>query len=272
METQGGEWYLAHLSRRPTAKGRTILGRETSLQVVEWTPEGWPRLSGGGRSPAQSVAAPRLAPHAWDAEPARDGFNEPTLASRYQSLRIPLDSSLMSLTERPGYLRLKGAESIVSNFRQALVARGIADFRVRAATCVEFEPQSFQQIAGLAAFYSTDSFLYLYVTRAAHASKCLGVMNCERGVLSFPVEKEIPVEGWKNVFLGFELDYERLRFLYSRDGTSWARIGWEMDASILSDEHAVPCGFTGAFIALCCQDLSGQSLPADFDFLEYVEL
>jgi xylan 1,4-beta-xylosidase len=45
-----------------------------------------------------------------------------------------------------------------------------------------------------------------------------------------------------------------------------------MDASILSDEHAVPCGFTGAFVALCCQDLSGRSRPADFDFLEYVEL
>ena len=96
-------------------------------------------------------------------------------------------------------------------------------------------------------------------------------MRCERGALSFPVEKEVPVEGWENVFLGFDLDYERLSFRYSRDGTDWTRIGWEMDASILSDEHAVPCGFTGAFVALCCQDLSGSGLHADFDFLEYVE-
>jgi xylan 1,4-beta-xylosidase len=296
VETQAGEWYIAHLSRRPRARGRTILGRETSLQSVEWTADGWLRLNGGGRSPAETVKAPKLpasrgavvperdpdrvrgaAPgrvpaHAPAHDHARDDFNEPALGSCYQSLRIPLDSSLMSLTERPGYLRLKGAESIVSNFRQALVARRIADFRIRAATCVEFEPQSFQQVAGLAAFYSTDSFLYLYLTKAEHASKCLGVMKCERGTVSFPVEKEIPVEGWKKVHLGLELDHERLRFQYSPDGTTWAQIGWEMDASILSDEHAVPCGFTGAFVALCCQDLSGTSRPADFDFLDYVEL
>ena len=272
VETQGGEWYLAHLARRPRVRGRSLLGRETALQRVEWTAEGWPCLAGGGHSPLETVPGPRLPPKEWEPVPARDDFNEPRLRSCYQSLRVPLDSSLMSLTERPGYLRLKGAESILSHFRQSLVARRITDFHARVATCLEFEPDSFQNLAGLAAFYSTDSFLYLYVTRAPHASKCLGMMKCERGSLSFPVEKELPLDGWKRIFLGFELDNERLRFLYSRDGVTWSRVGWEMDASILSDEHAVPCGFTGAFVALCCQDLSGSGRHADFDFLEYVEL
>jgi len=178
----------------------------------------------------------------------------------------------MSLTERPGFLRLKGAESIFSTFRQALVGRRIASFRVRAATCVEFQPRSFQEAAGLAAFYSTESFFYLFITRADHAARCLGLMRCELGNVSFPVEKEIPVETWDRVHLKFELDHEKLQFSYSADGATWANVGWEMDASILSDEHATPCGFTGAFAALCCQDLSGRGNHADFDFLEYVEL
>jgi xylan 1,4-beta-xylosidase len=126
-------------------------------------------------------------------------------------------------------------------------------------------------MAGLAAFYSTESFYYLYISRAAHATKSLGLMRCERGSISYPVEKEYPLEGWKRVYLGFDLDHERLRFRYSPDGSAWTPIGWEMDSSILSDEHAVPCGFTGAFVALCCQDLTGSGLYADFDFLEYVE-
>jgi xylan 1,4-beta-xylosidase len=67
------------------------------------------------------------------------------------------------------------------------------------------------------------------------------------------------------------MDHERLGFRYSPDGDIWSRIGWEMDSSILSDEHATPCGFTGAFVALCCQDLTGSGLHADFDFLEYRE-
>jgi xylan 1,4-beta-xylosidase len=216
-------------------------------------------------------SGPDLPPAAWPEEPVRDDFAGPLLRSCYQSLRIPLDDSLMSLTERPGFLRLKGGESILSNFRQALLGRRIAAFTVAATTCVEFEPSSFQHIAGIAAFYSTDSFCYLYISRAAHSSKCLGIMRCERGVLSYPVEKEHPVEGWDRVFLGFDMDHERLSFRYSPDGTTWRGIGAEMDASILSDEHAVPCGFTGAFVALCCQDLSGAGHHADFDFLEYRE-
>jgi xylan 1,4-beta-xylosidase len=67
------------------------------------------------------------------------------------------------------------------------------------------------------------------------------------------------------------MDHERLSFRYSPDGIRWTRIGWEMDSSILSDEHANPCGFTGAFVVLCCQDLTGAGQNADFDFLEYTE-
>ena len=271
VETQTGHWILAYLCRRPQVKGRSVLGRETCLQWVEWPTDGWPRLKGGGRSPSVDFLPPDLPARSWEQEPARDDFDAPVLRSCYQSLRIPLDETLMSLAERPGWLRLKGRESILSHFRQALVARRIAAFTVSASTCVEFEPSSFQQLAGIAAFYSTDSFIYLSVSRAAHASKCLQLMRCERGALSFLLEKEIPVEGWKRVFLGFDMDHERLSFRYSRDGNAWTRIGWEIDSSILSDEHAIPCGFTGAFVALCCQDLTGAGLHADFDYLELEE-
>jgi xylan 1,4-beta-xylosidase len=271
VEAQDGSWIMAYLARRPRVRGRTVLGRETCLQAVEWTADGWPRLKQGGRSPSREFQGPDLPCAEWEGEPQRDEFQSPVLRSCYQSLRIPLDESLMSLTERPGFLRLKGRESILSDFRQALVARRIDAFKVSASTCVEFEPSSFQQLAGLAAFYSTESFYYLYISRAHHASKCLGLMKCERGVVTYPVEKEFPVEGWKRVFLGFDLDHERLGFRFSPDGKTWSRIGWEMDSSILSDEHASPCGFTGAFVALCCQDLTGSGHHADFDFLEYRE-
>jgi xylan 1,4-beta-xylosidase len=29
--------------------------------------------------------------------------------------------------------------------------------------------------------------------------------------------------------------------------------------------------FTGAFVGMCCQDLLGHRLPADFDYFEYRE-
>ncbi|HWT27024.1 MAG TPA: hypothetical protein VN131_03725 [Mobilitalea sp.] len=52
-------------------------------------------------------------------------------------------------------------------------------------------------------------------------------------------------------------------------------MGQDLDATVLSDDYYAPTGhilFTGAFIGICCQDLSGQGAYADFDYLEYKEL
>jgi xylan 1,4-beta-xylosidase len=65
---------------------------------------------------------------------------------------------------------------------------------------------------------------------------------------------------------------DRIAFYYSKNGTDWIAAGWEQDASILSDEHAVPCGFTGNFVGIACQDLTGRRKHADFDWFEYLEV
>ena len=42
---------------------------------------------------------------------------------------------------------------------------------------------------------------------------------------------------------------------------------------MLSDEATAPGlpNFTGAFVGMACQDLSGAALAADFDYFEYRE-
>ncbi len=266
-----GRWSLAHLCRRPLGNGRSILGRETALQDIEWV-EGWPRLAAGGRTPADTFTAPDLPPHPWPALPARDDFDAPELGPHWQSPRAPIDADMASLAARPGFLRLYGRESIVSRFEQSLVARRQQALRIEASTCVEFSPGDFQQMAGLVAFYSTDSFYYLFLSRAEHSARCLGLMRCERGQVSWPVEKEYPLDDCARVYLKLVIEHDRIRFAYSRDGQLWSAVGWEQDASILSDEHALPCGFTGNFVGIACQDLSGRRMHADFDWFEYREL
>ncbi|MNE25920.1 Beta-xylosidase [compost metagenome] len=72
---------------------------------------------------------------------------------------------------------------------------------------------------------------------------------------------------------------EVFQYYYSRDGVNWLPIGGEMDATKLSDENAelikdgvaLDQGFTGAFIGMCVQDLSGRRLHADFDYFTYGE-
>jgi len=46
-----------------------------------------------------------------------------------------------------------------------------------------------------------------------------------------------------------------------------------LNHSLISDEAGRGAGasFTGAFVGMCCQDLSGQNCPADFDYFQYTE-
>ena len=139
VETQTGEWYLAHLASRPVGTGenrRCMLGRETNLQRVEWSADGWLRLAGGGVVPALEVPSPKDLPVAAPKpRKDRDDFDSPKLDVNWSSLRVPVDESWLSLSERPGWLRLRGRESLQSMFYQSLVARRLQDFNERTTIC-----------------------------------------------------------------------------------------------------------------------------------------
>jgi len=281
VETQTGEWYFAYLCGRPLRPSqRCVLGRETALQPVEWTEDGWLRLAGGGHSPKTIVPAPDLPDHPFPPEPETDHFDGDRLSIHFQTLREPLDESWASLSARPGYLRLTGRESLSSKHRQSLVARRQQAFVAEAETAVEFEPDTFQQLAGLIYYYNTRNYHYLYISRDEQLGKCLNIMSSDRGLYDEPLEQPVSVEGWDRVHLKASLDHDRLQFRYSRDGREWTPIGPALDASIVSDENVeaklegrlIDQGFTGAFLGICAQDLSGRGKHADFDYFSYREL
>ena len=272
VDTAAGDWYFAHLGRRPVVKGRSVLGRETSIQRIAWDADGWPRLAHGGVLPAVEVTDPGLPSVVFPTAPARDDFDQPGLGVEWMSLRLPLDEAHASLAERPGFLRLKGHESPTSKHDQVVVARRQRAFHVVASTCVEFAPETYQQLAGLMAFYSTDNFYYAFLTKTEHADLALGLMASDKGSVYYPVEKEIDVSHLERVYLRVEIDGAKLRFYRSEDGEEWFPLWDELDASVLSDEYAVPIGFTGNFVGMACQDMTGSGHPADFDWFEYREL
>ena len=272
VETQNGEWYIVHLTSRPLpGKRRTVLGRETSIQKMVWTEDKWLRLEAGGNKPLVQVPAPALPEHPWAEEPVRDDFDKPELNINFQTMRVPLGEESLSLTERKGYLRLKGGESLSSKFNQSLVARRQQSFCYTATTCVEFEPDTFQQMAGLICLHDTENFCYLRISWDEELGKCLGIITAQNASFDEPLDRDYSIKGWKRCYLRVEVDYERLQFFFSPDGEAWEKIGPVLDASTLSNEFCREGKFTGAFVGLCCQDLSGRCQHADFDFFEYLE-
>lgn len=270
VETPSGEWYLAHLCSRPCMPARRcVLGRETAIQKVRWSDDGWLRLWAGGTLPRTEVPAPAGLPaHPWPAEAARDDFDSPALGPQWAGLRVPADESWLSLGERPGYLRLRGRESQHSLFEQSLVAKRLQAFRCTAETCVEFDPRHFTQAAGLVCWYDTRTHYYLRVTHDETQGKVLGVVLTDDGVYDDLAESQLAVGDWPRCHLRAEIDYERLQFFASPDGARWLSVGPVLDAGKLSDDYGQGLHFTGAFVGLCAQDLGGTRAIADFDYFE----
>ena len=275
VETQAGETYMVFLCGRPLRnRGRCTLGRETAIQRMTWSPDGWLRTADGQGIPSVEVQAPALPPHVFPASPARENFDGPDLPIDFQWLRSPWPDELFSLAARPGHLRLFGRETIGSFFRQSLVARRLQAHCCSATTAMEFEPEHFQQSAGLVCYYNSAKFHYLYATHDAKLGKHLRVMSClPDQVQSDVFTPPIPIPAGKPLELRAEIDFERLYFAYRVGGGNWQWLPQLFDASILSDEATAPGApnFTGAFLGMACQDISGSGRPADFDYFEYRE-
>ncbi|MFV3129019.1 glycoside hydrolase family 43 protein [Niveispirillum sp. KHB5.9] len=274
VDTPDGETYAVYLCGRPLPnRGRCVLGRETAIQRMVWGEDGWLRTVDGQGLPSLSTPSPGLPPHTFPNTPMRADFDGPDLPIDFQWLRTPYPAEIFSLIDRPGWLRLHGRETIGSQFRQALVARRQQAFCYSAATRMDFEPRHFQQMAGLVCYYGGTKFHYLHVSRDDTHGRHLRVMSAlpdspQADAFTDP----IPLPPGP-VYLRAEIDFERLRFAYSLDGTGWTWMPQTFDASILSDEATSPGApnFTGAFIGMACQDMSGTGLPADFDWFDYRE-
>lgn len=272
VEGKDGTWYLAHLCGRPVgAHRRCILGRETSLQEVVWK-DGWLRMADGTNKPALTLEIPEAKGGNRDCS-FREEFDKENWSIHFQSLRAPLGDRA-SLQARPGWLRLYGAESPNSKYRQSMLARRQQSFWCEVNTKLEFEPAHFQQMAGLIYYYNTLCYYYLYATRDEMLGKVLSVIACDLGAGTHVIGAGVQIPEGQPVYLRLNTQMETAQFSYSADGRHYHDIGPKLDATILSDDYYEETGhgmFTGAFVGICCQDLAGTRQYADFDYFYYDE-
>jgi len=287
VETQDGSWYLAHLTSRPLELGRRPfhdlvengccpLGRETAIEKIEWR-DGWPYVV-GGKQGSLEVDAPNLpeckVQPTW---PGRDDFDEKEFNINYEFLRKPLSKEQYSFVERPGFLRLYGYESLASVHTQSLVARRWQSFDFDAATCVEFNPTTFQQLAGLTCIYNHDNFTFICVTFDEEKGRCIDIYGRKIRKYYAPLEGDVikVPDDCKQVFFKVEVRHDYYWYLYSFDGKNFTKIPYKFKSGDLSDDAIHRNGgqafFTGAFVGITCFDMQGTHQYADFDYFEYLE-
>lgn len=293
VATPEGQWYLAHLVGRPySPRGACVLGRETAIQLVTWETGGWPRIADG--IPADVVPAPAgSAPDALadghtpdgsdghvrrDATVDHDDFDALTLGPDWSTLRRPATADWVDLSARPSHLRIYGGQSPVGRQRPSMVARRVTSRRCSLETTMQFRAASYRQLAGVTAYYNTRNWHYAYLTADDDGRPVLEVLTCDTGRPTPYPACRTPLDGVDRIGLRVTFDEEVVRFAYTTfDSAGWRELPVELDATILSDEHAAHIvdgepeawGFTGAFVGLWVQDLGADGGYADFDSATY---
>ncbi|MFJ9554278.1 family 43 glycosylhydrolase [Nocardiopsis sp. NPDC101807] len=285
VDTPGGETYLAYLVARPLGRrGPCVLGRETALAPVTWTPQGWPRVPGGRPEPRiPAPVVPGAAGAGGGGDPAPDVHGEGTdhfdgavLGPHWSTLRRPATRDWVTTAARRSHLRVRGGRSPQSLVDTSLVARRVSSPHCSFETTVEYRPSDTRHLAGLTAYYNTRNWFFAYRSTDDAGRQVLGVAACDRGRVTLEGTEVLAPGTGGRTRLGVDVDGPRLRF--RRDvGGGWDPLGPWLDATVLSDEHAEEIedgglrtmGFTGAFVGLWVWDLGGQGLHADFDEATY---
>ena len=123
IDLPNGETYLVHLCARPFVPELCCtLGRETAIQKMVWTKDGWLRMADGSNFAKTEVEEPKLAEVLMSGIPDFDDFDTEELGLQYYAPRI-MPGSFIDLKARPGYLRMRGQESRTSLNRVSILAR-----------------------------------------------------------------------------------------------------------------------------------------------------
>ncbi len=272
LQKQGhGHWDTRH-----GVRGWSTLGRETSIQKVEWDSEGWPRIV-GGHAGQVDVEQPKDAPHIADSEEfensgyQHDTFTSPQLGKDWNTLRVPFSEKMGRVGD--GKLVLRGQGSLANLFNLSLVARRWQSQNFDAEVSLEFDPTNYMQMAGLTNYYNDFSWSWIFVTFNEKTGKqeLQVAVNNRNGYSAPAASVELP-EGVHSVRLRTRVRTQNYAYDYSFDnGSTWNTLVEGLDAAQFSDEYiAASYGgfFTGGFVGLACCDVSGFYQEATFtDFL-----
>lgn len=284
VQDTNGDWWVFYLVGRPNRKGviptdrvlteeelkqygaYTTVGRETALDPVRWTEDGW-FLINEGKGPSLEQKCPNLPaveyPH-WE----KDDFDCEKLNLNWEFVRTP-DRGSYSLTERPGWFRIWTRDGQLNEIRaKNTLLRREEELSYTASTKLEFSPEKDGEQAGLTCYYSTATYARFSLCHEG-GRKLQLVINRNHGE-----ELMAEVNDVKEGPIYLKVVVERLTrsFYYSYDGEQWTEAGVLQECIYLCDEGVPddPKRHTGTLVGIYANNGGcGSRIPADFDFFQY---
>lgn len=255
-------WIVFHGYRNISDKVHHILGRETCIAPVNWPKKGWPVVNGNGTADV-NMTCPTLPLQPFPKKPSKINFDENQLDLDWNLIQIPNDNNY-TLTDRPGYLRLKGAaETISTNETSTFTGRRLQNFYFTATTRLEFDPTNENEEAGLVLLNNGSHFDIMIQKKAG---KRILVVKLQFGRTVYtskeymlePGPVDLQVKGNKTTFT----------FAFRQGNDEFTDVE-TVDAKFLATETVG--FFTGVYVGLYATGNGKQSESnADYDWFNYV--
>ena len=289
IEDTNGDWWCFYLCARPNRGRYSTIGRETALEPVTWTQDGWFVIN-GGKGPSLTNTAPDLPEQVYERR-LRDDFDGERPGPEWLFVRRP-DPGSFSLTERPGYFRIWTRDGHISEIRSKnTLLRREQEPVYEAETRVEFYPDRDGEQAGLICFYSNVSYIRLAVCHEG-GRKLQLVINRNNGeelIGEVPLPECTPEgtyagdertmrigcpinDGRRSVWMKVRTQYLTRTFYYSLNGRDWTEVGRIEDCIFLCDEGIPndPKRHTGTLVGIYADNGGcGTRKAADFDYFAY---
>jgi xylan 1,4-beta-xylosidase len=267
VQASDGSWWCCYLCGRPNEGNFTTVGRETAIDPVEWTSDGWFKIN-GGKGPSLENESPLLKQLAYETHD-NDSFDSPELSKEWEFVRNP-DYGTFSLTERPGFCRIWTRDGTLSERRakNTLVKRE-RELSFEVETSLDFHPTKDGEQAGLVSYYSTSTYIRWSVCFEG-SRKLQLVKNDGEGEKVVAQVDSIPDS---RVFLKEEVSKQTRTFFYSFDGGDWKKAGEISPCHFLADEGRPGSGekrHTGTLTGIYANNGGcGSRIPADFDYVNF---
>ena len=280
--TQNGEWYMVYLCGRMIGDGYSMLGRETALDPVSWTADGWPVVN-GLKGPSVLQKKPDLPE--WlpkeTASVSEDGIRsvaadaEQTMTAaagwdkKWMTPRVPEPEGILFL---PSGIRIKGSRFPLKDVaaRNILLQRQTS-FCFRAETGLFIPKLADGQEAGLTCYYDENTWVCLALCKADAYYIQVKEHIGEKDILHEKYMLSDDCAG-KKITLKVKTEYLRRLFTFCVEGQEETAAAELPDVFYLCDE-GIRMGkrFTGAMTGIYA--VAGeQKLYADFSHFIYQDI
>lgn len=266
VQTQKGDWWMVYLCGRPNQGSYTTVGRETALDPVRWTADGW-FIVNEGKGPSTVQAVPDLEEHLFERK-TYDDFDEEKLGLEWEFVRNP-DNSAWSLAERKGHMRLwtRDGQLFERRAKNTLLRRE-QELSYTASTKLEFEPSKDGEQAGLTCYYSTATYVRWSLCYEG-GRKLQLVINRNQGEEVITTIEDVQLGA---IYLKVVVERLTRSFYYSYDGEEW-KLGAVLKNCIYLCDEGVPNDpkrHTGTLVGMYANNGGcGSRIPADFDWFRY---